>query len=80
VVLDSRKPDRQLECRIVITHGHRVDLKTELGMYDPVGGRYVPLGAYGPNVCEVDQVVDYLKIGMERAGHLVTYSELRGPR
>jgi hypothetical protein len=71
---------KQLECRIILTHGHRIDLKTDLGMYDPVSGRYEPLGAHGPSPREVDRVVADLQASMERAGHLVTFSEVRGPR
>ncbi len=75
---------KQLECRIVLTHGHRADLKTEVGMFDPISGRYEPLGAHGDPTRagqrELDRVVRDLKGSMERAGHLVTFSERRGPR
>jgi len=68
---------KQLECRIVIRHG---DLKTEVGMYDPLGGRYESLGAHGPLRSEVDRVVRDLKVRMEREGHRVSFSEITGRR
>ena len=67
---------KKLECRIVITRG-RADLKTEVGMYDPISGRYEPLGAHGPSVKEVDRVVSDLKKSIEKAGHLLTFCERR---
>lgn len=69
---------RQLECRIVLTHGHRGDLKTEVGMYDPLNERYEPLGAHSPR--EVDSMVYGLKEKIEREGHLLTFSDATGPR
>lgn len=71
---------KQLECRIVLTHGHRADLKTELGMYDPLNEKYVPLGAHGPKVSDIDSAVRGLKEKIEREGHLLTFSDCRGPR
>ena len=65
---------KALECRIVITKG-RPDLKTEVGMYDPVSGRYEPLGAHGPSAREVDKVVRDLKRSIEGAGHRLTFCE-----
>lgn len=67
---------KQLECRIIISHG-RTDLKTEVGMYDPLTMRYEPLGAHGPSQREIDRVVRDLQASMERAEHLVTFSEVR---
>jgi hypothetical protein len=71
---------KQLECRIVTTHGHRHDLKTEVGMYDPISGRYEPLGAHGPRVRDVDKMVAGLAARIEAEGHLLTFSDVRGPR
>jgi hypothetical protein len=71
---------KRLECRIVLTHGHRVDLKTEVGMWDPLNERYAPLGVHGPNLREIDKMVYGLKDKIEKEGHVVTFSELRGPR
>lgn len=65
---------KQLECRIVITRG-RADLKTEVGMFDPISGRYEPLGAHGPAQREVERVVLDLKKSIEKAGHLLTFCE-----
>lgn len=70
----------QLECRIVVTHGHRADLKTELGMYCPVTRRYEPLGAHGPTVRDIDEAIRGLRERIERERHLLTWSVLRGPR
>lgn len=68
----------KLECRIVIRH-HRADGRTSVGMYDPLSGRYEPLGAHGGRGTtgqrEVDRVVRDLKVSIERAGHAVTFSE-----
>lgn len=66
---------KQLECRIVITRGGRIDLKTEVGMYDPVSGRYEPLGAHGPDRREIDKVIRDLKRSIEMAGHRLTFCE-----
>ena len=63
-----------LECRIVVTKG-RPDRKTEIGMYDAMGGRYEPLGVHGPSQREVDKVVRDLKASIERAGHRLTFCE-----
>ena len=71
---------KQLECRIVITWGHRSDLKTEVGMYCKYTQRYEPLGAHGPDQRVVDKVIRGLKTKIEREGHLVTFSDRRGPR
>lgn len=65
---------KQLECRIVITHGRR-DRKVDVGMYDPLNDRYEPLGAHGPAQAEVDRMVEDLKTSIERAGHLLTFCE-----
>ncbi len=66
---------KQLECRIVITyHGHTFSL----GMYDPVSGRYEPLGSH--QMRDIKRTVRDLKIRMEREDHRVTFSEVTGPR
>lgn len=67
----------QLECRITITHlvGERI---FALGMYDPVSGRHELLGKHP--VADIERVVGGLRTRMEREGHLVTFSELTGPR
>ena len=63
----------QLECRIVLTF--RRDGKTDVAMCDPVRGKVEPLGTHGPNVREVDKIVNDLKCSIERAGHLLTFCE-----
>lgn len=66
---------RQLECRIVITHrGHTFDL----GMYDPVSMRYEALGSH--SVKDISRIVGDLRVRMERERHIVSFSELTGPR
>lgn len=71
---------KQLECRIVLTHGHRTDLKTEMGMWDPLNEKYVPLGAHGPRMADIDSAVRGLKERILKEGHLLTFSDVRGPR
>ena len=61
-----------MECRIVLT---KVGLSTEVGMFDPVSGRYVPLGSHREHL---DTVVRDLKIRMEKEGHTVTFAERTG--
>ena len=65
----------QLECRIVITHNGTT---FSLGMYDPVSGRHEPLGKHPTK--DIERVVRGLRERMEREGHLVTFSEVGGPR
>ncbi len=77
-IFQDRK--KRLECRIILTHGHRWDLKTEVGMWDPLNDKYVSLGAHGPNMRELDKAVEGLKVRIEREGHLLTFSDVRGPR
>ena len=67
--------DKQLECRIVITRGGRLDLKTELGMYCPVTGRYEKAGVHGPDPHEVDKAIMGMKVAIERAGHRLTFCD-----
>jgi hypothetical protein len=62
---------KRLECRIVITH--RADRRVDVGMYDPISGRYEALGTHG--LREIDRVIRDLKSSIERAGHLLTFSE-----
>ena len=64
---------KQLECRIIIRH--RDDKKVAIGMYDPLNERYEPLGVHGPDPRAVDKVIYDLKSSIERAGHLLTFSE-----
>lgn len=64
---------KQLECRIVITFLR--DKRIKLGMFDPLSGRYEPLGTHGPSIREVDKAVLGLKQSIERAGHLLTWCE-----
>ena len=66
---------KQLECRIIITNWPFV---FELGMYDPVSCRYVPLGKHAKK--DKEKIVRDLRIRMEKERHLVTFSEVRGPR
>lgn len=68
---------KQLECRIIITHAP--DRRTfELGMYDPVTMRHEPLGRHPTK--DIDRIVRDLRVRMEQERHLVTYSEVTGPR
>lgn len=67
---------KQLECRIVITHKGPTEFA--LGMYDPVGMRYEPLGTHPTR--DIDRIVGDLRVRMERERHLVTYSEVWGQR
>jgi hypothetical protein len=66
---------RQMECRIVITHWGRT---FALGMYDPVSMRHEPLGRHP--IEKIDKIVGDLKVRMEKERHLVTFSEISGPR
>lgn len=66
---------KQLECRVVVTLWHSV---FDMGMYDPVSGRYEPLGTHPRR--DEDKVVGGLKERIEREGHLLTFSVVRGPR
>ena len=66
---------KQLECRVIITHNHST---FELGMFDPHGMRYEPLGNHPKR--DIDRIVRDLKVRMEREGHLVSFSEQEGPR
>lgn len=63
----------QLECRAVLTY-HR-DGRVGMGMYDPVSGRYEPLGVHGPGQADIDRAVRGLREGIERAGHRLTWCE-----
>ena len=59
-----------MECRIILKHS---GASTEVGMFDPETGRYVPLGTHNGRTLET--VVRDLKTRMEQAGHTVTFSE-----
>lgn len=65
--------DDKLECRIVLTFLRNG--RVTVGMYDPKGGRYEPLGTHGPSAREVDKVVRDLMTSIERAGHRLTFCE-----
>lgn len=68
---------KQLECRITITHA--LDGKTfEMGMLDPVSGRHEPLGRHPTS--DIERIVGGLRTRIEREGHLLTFSEVTGPR
>ena len=66
---------KQLECRIVITHWGR---EFDLGMFDPVTMRHEPLGRH-PMV-DIERIVGDLRVRIEKERHLVSFSELTGPR
>lgn len=66
---------QQLECRIVITHQGGT---FELGMFDPNHGKYEPLGRH--SIRDIKNIVCDLKVRMEREKHLVSFSEVHGPR
>lgn len=64
---------KQLECRVVIRwRGYMFDL----GMYDPVSGRYEPLGSHPRH--KANQVIKPLVARMLWEGHRVSFSERRG--
>ena len=66
----------RLECRIVLTYWPK---HFEMGMFDPVSGRYEPLGNNHP-IDKVDKIVGDLRNRIEMERHIVTYSEVSGPR
>lgn len=66
---------KQLECRILITHWGRT---FELGMFDPISMRHEPLGRHSTD--KIEKVVGDLRVRMERERHMVTFSEVSGPR
>ncbi len=76
MVADMAWERKQLECRIVITHVPV--LQFELGMYDPLNMRYERLGTHPTK--NIDRIVGDLKTRIERERHLLTFSELVGPR
>lgn len=65
----------QLECRITITHEGDF---FRLGMYCPISMRHEPLGRHPTR--DIDRIVGGLKERIEREGHLLTFSEVTGPR
>lgn len=73
---------KQMECRIVITHDAEADVRRqqmfEIGMFDPISGKYEPLGRHPFR--QIDSIVRGLKERIEREGHLLTFSERRGLR
>ena len=66
--------DDQLECRVVIRR--YPNKRITLGMFDPVSGRYAPLGAHGPAMRDVDKAVYGLKERIEQERHLLTFSDI----
>ncbi len=62
-----------LECRVIIRR--RVDGRIDLGMYDPLNGRYAPLGTHGPGRGVVDQAIRGLAERITREGHRLTFSD-----
>lgn len=68
---------KQLECRITITHDPSGG-KFALGMYCPVSMRHEPLGRHPTS--KIEEVVRGLRERIEREGHLVSFSEVTGPR
>ena len=66
---------KQLECRVVITHWGG---QFELGMFDPISGRYEFLGKHPMK--DIERIVHDLKVRMEQERHRVTFSEIQGPR
>ena len=68
---------KQLECRIVITHDNRGGTFT-LGMFDPLSLRYELLGNHPTK--DIERIVGDLRVRMEKERHVVTFSEVTGPR
>ena len=62
----------QLECRIVLTYPRRGG-KVSVGMYDPLSGRYEPLGDHEPH--RLEAMVRGLAARIEREGHRLTWCE-----
>lgn len=75
MILYEWKP-KQLECRVVITHVPV--LQFQLGMFGPQSMRYEPLGTHPRR--DIDRIVRDLKVRIEKENHIVTFSEMRGPR
>ena len=74
--MSARADAKQMECRVVITH--LSPTLFELGMMDPVSMRYEALGKHPTK--DIEKVVGGLRTRMERERHLVTFSEVWGPR
>ena len=74
----EKMDQKQLQCRIVITHSADNDHSFALGMYDPCSGRHEALGRHPTN--QIEKIVGDLRIRMEREGHLVSFSEITGER
>jgi hypothetical protein len=47
-------------------------------MWDPVNEKYVPLGTHPQG--KIKRIVEDLKVRMEKERHLVSFSEITGPR
>lgn len=68
---------KQLECRVVLTY-HDGGTKFSMGMYDPVSGRHEALGTH--RIADKDRVIRGLVERIQREGHRLTFSEIRGKR
>lgn len=67
----------RLECRIVLTYWPGTG-KFDMGMFDPLNVRYEPLGTHP--LRDIDRIVGDLATRIERERHLLTFSEVTGPR
>lgn len=68
---------QRLECRIIITHNSGAGT-FDMGMYDPRAMRYEALGTHP--VAKIDRIVGDLRARIEQERHVVTFSEVTGPR
>lgn len=68
---------KRLECRIVLTYWPGTG-KFDMGMYDPLNMRYEELGTHP--MSKADRIVGDLRVRMEKERHIVTFSEVTGPR
>lgn len=66
---------KQIPCRVVVTYRGAV---FDLGMFDPVSGRYEPLGTHPCR--DADKVIGGLRDRIAREGHLISFSEVNGSR
>ncbi len=69
---------KQLEARIVITRGRRIDCQAEIGVFDVLNNKFVKIGiTAGPREEEITRVVKKIRDDLERAGNVVTYCDRR---
>lgn len=66
---------KRLECRIVLTWWGR---QFDMGMYDPISGKYEPLGRHPTD--KAPKIIGDLRARIEQERHVVTFSEVTGPR